>query len=181
MKTKMLVLLAVLVFIIGTAEELISTINFPDMPPVVIIQQPTGDYGFVSSAEYAVTEYNIPGGGNTIFLAHSFTETGRAILRLKIGDRVIIDKNYVVVRIYEFEAVKPTDGYSPMIYTETGETLSSSRALDMVFSNPEQVVFQTCIEKNYNPYWGRLFVVLEEELISNKFYWLLNPIQYLEY
>lgn len=67
--------------------------------------------------------------------------------------------DYKVTDIVEMQAVDPLSPTSDFI--EDGVTYTSLEVAERIYS--KDLVLQTCIEKDGNPYWGRLFVIAEKQ------------------
>lgn len=146
-------------------------IIFPNTPPLPIVQQPNGEYTWVSNNPNEITEfsmsqkwYNVPTYG-----AHSY-EAGRYISALNPGD--LIGFRYGnerrgggyskrVSAIRKFQALNPTDPTSLLVDLRSGKKYTSTHLSKELYDNKKKVVFQTCIEKDGNKNWGRLFVITE--------------------
>lgn len=97
-----------------------------------------------------------------VFIAHDSLD-GRFFSEIGIGDEVLyLDpelRRYQVTDVIEMQAVDPTSTTSDFI--ENGVTYTSLQVAERIYGN--DLVLQTCIEKDGNPYWGRLFVIAEKQ------------------
>jgi hypothetical protein len=101
------------------------------------------------------------------FLAHNNLE-GQHFGEIEIGDIILyLDGDpetkgmYEVVEIVEAQASDPWSEYTNLLID--GEWMTPAQAYDRVgYTDPEKLVLQTCIEKDGNWSWGRLFVIAVE-------------------
>ena len=151
-------------------------IIFPNSIPIRITQQPDGNYAWVSNDEYTMTEFQSPKNmfDTTALLAHNHG-AGKYLFDLKIGDKI----NYAtkmgdgkslsdlsispltVKEIHRYQALKPRSITSDFVDVETGEKHTADGLFKLMYNNKGKTVFQTCIEKDGNMSWGRMFVVAE--------------------
>jgi hypothetical protein len=135
-----------------------------------VAQQPVDNPVFVSEIPGTATQFRLAAGYGTIgLLAHS-ERAGARFFGLVAGQEVNIVygdgsiKRFVVSEIRHMRSVKPDDPYSDFLDLEhDGNRLSSEQVFNQVFAKSERVVFQTCIEREGNPSWGRLFVTATRE------------------
>ena len=134
-----------------------------------VVQQPSRDSSFVSTVPDTLTQFGLPlAYGNIGLLAHDFLagayfsqlSTGREI-QVVYGNGRIDD--FIVTQIERYQATDPTSTYSKFIDLDTQQVLSSTDLFKKVYTGPTHVTFQTCIEKNGNSSWGRLFVIAEPQ------------------
>jgi hypothetical protein len=130
-----------------------------------VVQQPAGNAVFVSSAPSVTTQFALATEfGTTGFIAHN-SGAGALFFDLKIGQEVDVVygegevRRYVVANIRRFQALRPSDPYSPFVDLDRGgDQLTSTDVFQQEYSKANQVVFQTCITADGDPAWGRLFV-----------------------
>jgi hypothetical protein len=151
-----------------------SDIIFPNVPPMKIVQQPYKNYNWISDFTNVFTQLAQPRSiyGTKVFSIHTYGNDN-VLYDLKVGDiifyRTKITTNecsneiylnfYQVKEIYHYQAVQPLNPRTPLIDLETNETFSSTRIFDKLFGNNKRILFQTCIFKDGNTSWGRLFIV----------------------
>jgi hypothetical protein len=142
----------------------IAGVYVPGTLALPVIQQPAGNPGYVSTKEGVVTHFGLAERyGTTGFLAHN-NLSGALFFNLQIGQNVVVVygdgsfKRYVIQEIREYQATAPKSPYSDFIdLKNTGVRLSSSDLFYQIYSQRDQVVFQTCIGKDGNLSWGRFF------------------------
>lgn len=157
--------------------DFISTLSYPTADQIVgvyvpetfafpVIQQPENDPAFVSSAPDVVTQFQLASDfGTTGFLAHN-TLSGARFGDLRSGQKIFLImgdgsiQTYMVTAIHRYQALTPTSPYSR--FRDLDQQFleySSTELFTKIYAHPGQAVFQTCIEANGDPNWGRLFVV----------------------
>ena len=148
-----------------------SEIIFPDLPPIKIVPQPNGKYSWVSNDSNSFTEFSVPKKlyDTQYFLAHN-TKAGSHLNEIKIGDVIKFRESNAglgehterkVKEIRKFKALQPTNLKTPLVDLSTGKQYSVEDITKEMWTNNKQVVFQTCIEKEGDINWGRLFVIAE--------------------
>ena len=132
-----------------------------------VVQQPTGNPGYVSTEGDVITEFGMATEiGNVGLLAHN-TLSGATFLGLLPGQEVTLIygdgrmEDFVISTVLRFQALDPYSPYSEFRDLSTGITLTASDLFQQVYRGEHHVTFQTCIEANGNPSWGRLFVIAE--------------------
>jgi len=130
-----------------------------------VVQQPATNPAFVSSQANVVTQFRLASNfGTTAFLAHN-TLSGKAFQDLHLGQIVVVvysdgtSRKYQISRIRRYQALDPNSPYSNFLSLDGDQTLlSSSQLFSQVYTQGDQVVFQTCIALDGEDSWGRLFV-----------------------
>ncbi|HEX7588020.1 MAG TPA: hypothetical protein VF478_06870, partial [Anaerolineae bacterium] len=130
-----------------------------------VAQQPTNDPTFVSEIPGMATQFHLAAEYGTIgLLAHS-QRAGAKFFELVTGQEVDIVygdgsvKPYVISEIRHMRSLSPDNPYSDFLDLEHEDAqLSSVQVFNQVFAKSGRVVFQTCIERDASPTWGRLFV-----------------------
>jgi hypothetical protein len=102
--------------------------------------------------------------GTVGLLAHNHL-SGSSFSQLAIGQEVRLVngdgsvKYFVIVEVLRYQALQPTSPYSSFRSLDKDETLSAEEMFKRVYFGDRHVTFQTCIEAEGNPSWGRLFVI----------------------
>jgi hypothetical protein len=131
---------------------------------VRVVQQPNASY--VSSISGTVTQFGLANQYGSIgLLAHNYL-SGSFFSELQSGDKIMLvygdgsSKEYSVSAIKQYQALSPNDPYSKFIDLEEPETtLSSTELFKTTYTTKGNLVLQTCISKDGNVSWGRLFVI----------------------
>jgi len=130
-----------------------------------IVQQPSGQAGFVSTREGEITQFSMPNQyGITGLLAHNYL-SGRHFFGLGIGDIVQLVygdgeiKEYQIADIQRYQALQPDSPSSQFLDLETGEKLSATQLFKRVYMGNHHLTLQTCIQEGSEDSWGRLFII----------------------
>jgi hypothetical protein len=145
-----------------------------------IIQQPSGNAGYVSSNDGEATQFGMASQyGNVGLLAHnqlsgkSFSNlTAGQEVRLVYGDGHI--EYFVIKEVLKYQALQPNSPYSSFKNLNKDETLTAEQMFKRIYFGDRHLAFQTCIEADGNLSWGRLFVIAVPKEDHSKFD-LLNP------
>jgi hypothetical protein len=135
-----------------------------------VVQQPPSNPAFVSGANNVVTWFAMvkKSTGNNGLLAHNFL-AGIKYVDLAPGQVVILvygdghTEEFVVDTSSEYQALNPTNPSSNFVSVANGERLTSASLFSRVYSGAYRTIFQTCIARDDQPSWGRLFIVAPEE------------------
>jgi hypothetical protein len=153
----------------GQADQL-RGIYIPGVLAAPVVQQPSERSDFVSSWQNVVTQFNMASKvGSTGLLAHNYL-AGKSFALLKggqdfylvYGDGRVVQ--FTVSEVLQYEALEPASASSKFVDLKSGSTLTHSALFLEVYDRPGQVVLQTCIEKDNEPSWGRLFIIAEPVL-----------------
>ena len=161
----------------GKAADL-RGVYVPDVLALPVIQQPSNNAGYVSTKNGEVTQFGMASQfGNVGLLAHNhlsgklFSQiTAGQEVRLVYGDGKV--ETFIVTEILQYQALRPNSPYSDFRGVSDGKTLTAEQMFKRVYFGDRHVTFQTCIEKDGNLSWGRLFVVA----IPKAEYELLNSL-----
>ena len=138
-----------------------------DVFALPVNQQPANQPDYVSHEQNAITQFGLPKKfGSTGLLAHNYL-SGSRFTRLKNKQDVILIygdgqiEHYIVSYSESFRALKPESPFSTFINNSDpqNQVLTSAELFNQVYTTRHQLVFQTCIEEEGNPSWGRLFVI----------------------
>ena len=132
---------------------------------LVVVQQPVGYPGFVSTAESVATQFSIATEvGNVGLLAHN-TLAGSSFANIKQGDLIILIygdgriESFMSKSIQRYQALDPLNPYSEFKDLETKTSFTAEELFNSVYRGEYHLTLQTCIENNGNTSWGRLFIV----------------------
>lgn len=150
----------------GQAGEL-RGLYFPELFATPVVQQPAGDYEFVSPRGNTLTQFSLAARfGSTGLLAHNYL-AGDDFSLLKKEQRFYLVYGdgqiaaFVVQEIQSYQAMDPDSTSSAFVSIDTGDLLTTPEVFAEVYNRPGSVIFQTCILKNDDSSWGRLFVIAE--------------------
>jgi len=130
-----------------------------------VVQQPYGNAGYVSNNDGEATQFRMATQfGNTGLLAHNHL-SGKSFSQLAAGQEIRLVygdghvEYFVVTEVLRYQALQPTSPYSSFSNLDKEETLSAEGMFKRVYFGDRHVTFQTCIEKDGELSWGRLFVI----------------------
>lgn len=129
---------------------------------LAVVQQPSGQAGYVSTAGNTVTQFGMASGLG--FLAHNYL-SGSLFSYLYGGASVTVvygdghTREYRVSQIRKFQALSPDSPYSDFVDLASGSTLSATDLFYATYGVSGQLIMQTCISANGNSSWGRLFII----------------------
>jgi hypothetical protein len=132
-----------------------------------VIEQPVGRPEYISTVTGTVTNFQLAAQyGNIGLIAHN-NLGGRYFNDLRIGDRVYTMNGYQGSQAYEvseilhFRAINPKRSNTDFIDLDSNEHYSANDVFQRVYTGSHHLVLQTCIERNADTNWGRLFVLAE--------------------
>ncbi len=138
----------------------------PGVLALPVVQQPEDRPYYVSNRDGEVTQFSIASQyGNIGLLAHNTLNSGKFFAQLSMGQPVHLVygdgrvEDFVVGNILRFQASEPESITSSFRNLNRNETLSAGDMFLRVYAGERHLVFQTCIEANGNPSWGRLFIM----------------------
>ena len=136
-----------------------------DVLALPVVQQPVDRPYYVSSHDGEVTQFGMASQyGNIGLLAHN-TLSGKVFSRLSSGQLIRLVygdgrvEDFVVANVLRFRASIPESVSSSFRNLDQNETLSAGEMFNRAYVGERHLVFQTCIEANGNPSWGRLFII----------------------
>jgi hypothetical protein len=144
-------------------------IYIPDILAVPVIQQPAGNNTFVSPRQNIITQFNLASAvGSTGLLAHNYL-AGENFSSLKkdqkfslvYGDGRVL--TFVITEVLRYQALEPESTSSRFVSLENNDLLTASELFSKVYARPGDVILQTCISRDNNLSWGRLFVIAEPD------------------
>ena len=137
----------------------------PDVPALPVVQQPSGNAGYVSTDDGKITQFAMASQfGNVGLLAHNHL-SGKSFSHLAIGQEVrLVYGNgkveyFLIKKVLQYQALQPNSPYSSFRNLNKDETLTAEQMFKRVYLGDRHVTFQTCIAKDGNSSWGRLFVI----------------------
>jgi hypothetical protein len=153
--------------VINNYPNQVVGVYVPGLFALPILQQPAGNFNFISPFDGALTQYAPPiEHGSISLLAHNYL-AGRVFFNLQAGQEVILVygdgrlQTYRVSSIDQYQALSPLDPYSNFI--DQADPYASIQSFQQVYDRyykvGGQLVFQTCVEKNGDLSWGRIFIV----------------------
>lgn len=157
-------------FVAGVENGQTNTVRgvyIPGFFALPVVQQPSGDTGFVSAKPESVTQFQLAARYNVLgFLAHNYL-SGKEFFRLIEGLQVVVVKGdgsidrYRITAIDEYQKVTPGSNWSQYIDLETGERLTTYQVFGQYYQGDHHLTFQTCLARDGIDTWGLRFVVAE--------------------
>jgi hypothetical protein len=132
-----------------------------------IIQQPKNSPGFVSTDPQKLTQFSIANQyGVTALLAHNYL-MGQTFFKIQEGDVLTVvfgDKTFQEYRVEEirrYQALTPTSPYSKFINLADPDkkVITAADLFYEIYTQKGTLVLQTCIEKDGELSWGRIFII----------------------
>jgi hypothetical protein len=150
----------------GDPDEL-RGIHVPGVMAYEIVPQPEGRPAFVTLENDALTLFELASRYETTgLLAHNylagddfFLLEKRQLVHLIYGDGRT--ETYVIRHFWQYQALSPKSVTSNFVDLDTGEQLTASQLFLKVYNRPGDLVLQTCIYRDGESSWGRLFIIAE--------------------
>lgn len=153
--------------IVDGRSDVIREMYIKGFVALEIVQQPSGQAAFVSSADNVITEFSMAKNYGVIgLLAHNYL-AGRYFSDLKIGDIISIVygngeiDEYQINDIQSYQALQPNSPNSQFKDLLTNEQLSAPQLFRRVYAGNHHLTLQTCIQEGEIDTWGRLFIIAE--------------------
>ena len=150
-----------------SAEGVLRSVYVPGVLADQVVSQPAHNAAFVSSAENTLTQFSLASEHGSIgLLAHNYL-AGRSFSHLEQGHIVnlVYDdgrvEHFIVTRILRLQALEPDDIKGSFIDLESGRIFTAAGLFLGTYGQPGRLILQTCIERDGNLSWGRLFVIAE--------------------
>ena len=145
--------------------DVLRGVYVPEVLALPVVQQPYGKAGFVSNNDGETTQFRMASQfGNIGLLAHNHL-SGRSFSKLALGQEIRLVygdgrvEYFVITEVLHFQALQPNSPYSSFRNLDRDEILSAEGMFKRVYFGDRHVTFQTCIEKDGELSWGRLFVI----------------------
>jgi hypothetical protein len=145
----------------------VAGVYAPGIFGMPVTGQPGDDETYVSSEENVLTLYSKPGDfGVVALLAHNYLNSGRVLAHLQPDQEIVLvygDGNisrYRISSVQYFQAIDPHNNRSDFrdLNGPGGAVISYDQLFKQVYTQTNQLVFQTCLEANGDLSWGRIFI-----------------------
>jgi len=150
----------------GNANSL-RGVYVQDVMAFPVIQQTAGNPGYVSIKDKVVTQFGMAAdAGNVGLLAHNYL-AGKSFSLLAAGNIVTLVygdghiEQFKITHISQYQALDPLSQTSDFKDLNTKATISAGELFGLMYRGNRHVTFQTCIVRDGNSSWGRLFVIAE--------------------
>jgi hypothetical protein len=149
----------------GISEQ-VTGLWLPNLTGLVVVEQPTGQTGFVSDQPDRVTHFQLAADYGSIgFLAHSYL-AGAYFNKLDLNQIITIiygdgstDK-YKITEIRQYQALDPDNALTDFSSIEGGgKKISQEDLFYAIYNHPGRLILQTCILFNDDNLWGRKFII----------------------
>ncbi len=137
----------------------------PEVLALSVWQQPTHKVNYVFPARGVVTQFGSAAQYGVVGLLAHDTSSGALFFRLQPGQVVWLvygdgaTRKYKVDTLYRYQTLKPDSVYSDLVNLDTQLTENVNEVFGKVYMGVDQVTFQTCIPRDGNTAWGKLFIV----------------------
>ena len=143
-----------------------------------VIQQPSSNPGFVSGEADKATQFGMASQyGVTALLAHN-NLLGENFFKIQKNQNITLiygdghTSAFRVADIRRYQALNPTSPYSTFLDLDNGNEreISANDLFYSIYTTDGRLVLQTCIEKDGELSWGRLFIIAEPaQILTNLF------------
>jgi hypothetical protein len=131
-----------------------------------VIQQPKGKAGFVSAETDKLTQFSLASKfGSQGFLAHNYL-AGATFTYLVVGSQITVTYDdghritYEVKEIRHLQAINPNSPTTSFLDLDhDNEKLTAKQVFMQTYGVKDRLVLQTCIAKDTELSWGRLFII----------------------
>lgn len=145
--------------------DLLGGVYVPDVLALPVVQQPAGNFGYVSNTDGQVTQFGMASQyGNVGLLAHNYL-SGKVFSQLAVGQEVrLVYGNgkveyFIIKEVLKYQALQPNSPWSSFRDLKDDTVLTAEQMFNRVYAGERHVTFQTCIYSEGISSWGRLFVV----------------------
>jgi hypothetical protein len=146
----------------------VAGIYVPGVLALPVGQQPKNDSGYVTRTAEQTTQFAMASQYGTVgILAHNDL-AGAQFTGIELDQYAIVVygdgklEYYKIREIQKYQALSPTSTFSDFVNLDgSNEMLSASNLFSRIYGPGNRLVFQTCIEAEGNPSWGRMFIVAE--------------------
>jgi hypothetical protein len=133
----------------------------PEVLALSVVQQPGENSNYISPRNSILTQFNMANrAGNVGLLAHNYL-AGGLFFEIQAGDLITLvygdehTETFAVESIQKYEAL-PNGIYKNI---ETQISLDIGKLFRLMYGGERHVTMQTCITKDDNLSWGRLFII----------------------
>ena len=147
---------------VANGNSQITGVYVENLMATPVVQQPPGNYEFISNDPNTITQFMLTTPEVTGLLAHNFL-AGKLFFNINIGDSIfIIDgyggvDEYWVVEIDSYQVTK-IDGVVKYVDIHEYQELDTAQLFAKYYMGEKHLTLQTCIAKDGDPVWGRLFI-----------------------
>lgn len=146
---------------------LIRGLYAPNMFAFRVVQQPIGNYLYISSLEDVVTQMqSAERYGVTGLIAHNYL-AGRYFIKMRTGQEIqviLANGKYIVYRVTTIEfyqRIVPDCSTSDLIDLSNGNRMNYADVFDRFYTGEHRLTLQTCLSMNGLQNYGLVFVTSE--------------------
>ena len=158
----------------GRAGEVVG-IYVPGVLALPVGQQPKGNAAYVTREKGQTTQFDLAGRYGTVgILAHNDL-AGADFSNIQVDQYAIVVygdgqlEYFLVSAIEKYQALSPTSTYSDFVNQDgSSEKLTANQLFKHIYGPGDRLVFQTCIEAQGNPSWGRMFIIADPATVQVK-------------
>jgi hypothetical protein len=144
--------------------DVVRGVYVPGVMAYRVVTQSVDNPGYVSKSEGTVTQFSMAARYKVVgLLAHNYL-AGASFSNLVVGQEICIVYGdgrvvtYMVNQVARFQALQPSSENSDFVDLNSNSTYSTQAIFKMFYQGGDHVTFQTCISRDGNMSWGRLFV-----------------------
>jgi hypothetical protein len=144
--------------------NVVRGVYVPGILALRVLQQPSGDPGTVLRLDGVATQFISAARNHVIGLLAHDNLAGATFSQLKVGQEVRIIYGdgrvdyFIVNQLARFQAPQPNDRYNNYVDLSSNIAYTTQEIFSRFYDGEVHVTFQTCILKDDNSSWGRLFV-----------------------
>jgi hypothetical protein len=157
----------------GNSDVLVGVFA-PNAFAFPVVQQPGKNATYVDTHPGVVTQFAAPSSYGTVGLLAHDNLAGADFYKLQAGETFFLVygdgsvKPFMVEEIRQFQALQPENPYSNFLDLEhPSDQLTSGQVFSEIYAHPNQVVFQTCLDRDGDPSWGRTFIIAAPRTLSS--------------
>lgn len=143
----------------GQADS-VRGLYIPGLIALRIVQQPDGQFDFISYEADTATQFQSPSLFGVIgLLAHNFL-SGQSFFQIVPGQLLTIiygdgqAEDFKVAEIHDYQRLTELDLHSDFQDLANNQTLSADQVFQLYYQGQRHLTLQTCLEKEGNWNWG---------------------------
>lgn len=131
-----------------------------------VVQQPAGDYAYISLDKDQVTQFLLAQAPVVGLIAHNHL-AGNKFSMLTTGQSIYLvfgtgrTAHYQINQVTRYQALDPASPTSDFMDLATGQYISAAQLFAQYYLGQDHITLQTCINKDGNDNWGRLLIVAD--------------------
>lgn len=147
---------------VANGNSQITGVYVENLMATPVVQQPPGNFEFISNDPNTITQFMLTTPEVIGLLAHNYL-AGKLFFNINIGDSIFIIDGYGGVaeyRVIEIDSYQVTkiDGVVKYVDIHEYQELDTAQLFAKYYMGEKHLTLQTCITKDGDPVWGRLFI-----------------------